>query len=948
MKRWKKWLSAGLAVCVLTSSLSVGLIASAAQDETAVQKSEAAVQALMDNKTSITTAAPVVPEDTTDPNYEKKKAALEAYNTKLELYAQAVSSYKTLSESEKDTFDVKLALSMLKAFNEREAFLIKTDYDSKLPEGAPAGDKMSAVESRVQAQATMNEKLGRHAAREEGFTLAMALYAPYKDNLTLTAKSDFSDPDVLSALKKVKRAFEDATPLARQYADGVSGMFKSYAANTQGVLFRTLVQILSAYNEFLDPCTLEKPANPSAKPLPKNYAGGATDPAYLADLAAWLPQKEAYQAYSCGVFNHTANMNLKAIDELAALAPELGDTARVMRQLRDAYKAFQEEKTTDAAKEAMQAYDKLDAYSQLLAKTAEKAYSYYWLNDAKNDYSHNNLSFNQLYSKCEETGGMALVQDFVDYIDGIDLAKVTNETVAEAKEQYKLVPTAMRTAIPEDTLLKYEEIISKYIPIGPITPSDEKFEEAIAQWKKTEVSYSAAMSKEKTAALLATLEEQLPVLLEMIPAIKEAGGLEGLLEQGVYTNAALGTVLNLYTAIEQANLVVSAGISLNISEILGSLTNPKELAAYLTEEKFAGAKAKLEASIKDGASSTADYAGITFQNGDWGFEDGDRDGFVNALVACLRPVGNLLTNGFAIVSQILLLPNTTASNGDYVYGAYEYLIPVFEALGMENVLSSEEYSKRYYEAAKVSKGAQLDALFLPIINSALGLMDKFMKAPVDTLLTALPNLAKIINDGALTDSVNGALQSSSLLGGVSIDLSGDAVNTMISGLLNGIKVGDATLNINLSSIDWARLAGAGTAVLRDSASASNSYRVAVDADKADAFQLTFRYLFDNLFTKEENFKGVQALITSLLPDAAGMVNPLLGTIRGLGPDGALNMVYELLGGEAVNPDPADPTPEPQPIEKEEPPKTGDAILSIMGATSLAAAAAYVLTRKRHA
>ena len=101
------------------------------------------------------------------------------------------------------------------------------------------------------------------------------------------------------------------------------------------------------------------------------------------------------------------------------------------------------------------------------------------------------------------------------------------------------------------------------------------------------------------------------------------------------------------------------------------------------------------------------------------------------------------------------------------------------------------------------------------------------------MLDLLPRLARTISTNTLNDSLNSFLHSSSLLSGVNIDLSGDAVNAMIDGRKISIGLGDnAQLTTTLKAVDWARLAGCGKLVLADSVSAANAYRTLIETNRA--------------------------------------------------------------------------------------------------------------------
>ena len=71
---------------------------------------------------------------------------------------------------------------------------------------------------------------------------------------------------------------------------------------------------------------------------------------------------------------------------------------------------------------------------------------------------------------------------------------------------------------------------------------------------------------------------------------------------------------------------------------------------------------------------------------------------------------------------------------------------------MKGVLSSQEYTARFQAAAKVSKNAQLDALFLPIVSPIVTLVDELQANPLNTMLDLLPRLARTISTNTLNDS----------------------------------------------------------------------------------------------------------------------------------------------------------------------------------------------------
>ena len=799
-----------------------------------------AVEALIANKTNISTAPPVVP-DPSDSKYEAQKAKLEAYNAKLALYNTAISAYKAITEAERDQFPVTSALSFLKTVTEREAYVIKAAFDASRPDGTPA---MSATDSRVAAHEKLNEIIGPHATRDKAMVLAQHLIIPFEGALKLSANLNFTKyPAAIPALNAYVADYTKADALTRMYLDGISPTFMSFSTNSIGMMLRDLIKMMGKAAIAQNPFAETAPANPGTKPKAADYAQGVNDPGYIAALNEWLPKKLATVSYNQRKGNYEYDAYFAAMAELAKACPEYAQIFKVAAQLRDAFIAFDKTGETTGCPAAIAAYDAItDAYMLAVYKVIGGNYAYYqiYLNAKQDDYVYTNVTINNLYQKCRDTANMELVAAFEAYIAGIDLSTVNNDIVAQAQAEYKKVPADYLSKISTDILAKYNQIVALYDPIKPLVPSEDKFEDELAAFAPTTVyATKFPMARKGIEYTIFGTNKLTADVLKMALAYSANGTLKGYKNYSVLSNKTMSTLLSLYHMIADANLTVSG---INVSSILAGDLKPSKIAGWLTEEQFAGAKAKLLAAAETD-DTTAAFTAIQFENGDWGFQDGDREGFAKAVAAMLRPVADVLHNGILIISNIIYLPNKTAANGDYVYGAYEKLIPLLESLGLKGVLSSEEYSARFQAAAKVSKNAQLDALFLPIVSPIVTLVDELQANPLNTMLDLLPRLARTISTNTLNDSLNSFLHSSSLLSGVNIDLSGDAVNAMIDGRKISIGLGDnAQLTTTLKAVDWARLAGCGKLVLADSVSAANAYRTLIETNRADAYVVASQYL----------------------------------------------------------------------------------------------------------
>ena len=162
---------------------------------------------------------------------------------------------------------------------------------------------------------------------------------------------------------------------------------------------------------------------------------------------------------------------------------------------------------------------------------------------------------------------------------------------------------------------------------------------------------------------------------------------------------------------------------------------------------------------------------------------------------------DILHNGILIISNIIYLPNYKTDKGDYRYGAYEELIPILEGIGLEGVISSEEYTQAFLAAQKGNKYDYLDSLILPILKPVTNPIGKLEGNVVYTLFDILPNVARTVNTGLLDTQLRAFLKKSSTLGGIEINLTADAINEMISGISFPINIGKVSIPVSLKPIN---------------------------------------------------------------------------------------------------------------------------------------------------
>ncbi len=134
----------------------------------------------------------------------------------------------------------------------------------------------------------------------------------------------------------------------------------------------------------------------------------------------------------------------------------------------------------------------------------------------------------------------------------------------------------------------------------------------------------------------------------------------------------------------------------------------------------------------------------------WGFEDGDKNGFLDALCVALAPVNNLLA--FLLADEnIVILDGQIIANG---YEGYAYgIVPILEALGCDDkdIVSREKYLTDVNSDASYL----LRHIIVPIFN----LLDRIYADPAVELFNILPNILYYAQSGMLSAAVENVLHS---------------------------------------------------------------------------------------------------------------------------------------------------------------------------------------------
>ena len=751
-----------------------------------------------------------------------KEADLAAFNKKLALYDAAIAAWKLLTEAEKDAMDVLLATNLFKEVAKREAFVEK---------GSTSAANVMAASQKL------DQYLGEQASCSAALALTAPLHGTTETGVKLGTSTKFTEEKERQTLLDYVEAYKAAPELVRMYAEGIySGYGFYYDYSKRGTRALELAKMLGNYYEAIDPCETILPE----KPDKKNYEGGVENEEYLAAMKAYCDADAAIK-------NHLNVNYSKGIAEAASYATELkaGAAPQVIEQMRLACIAFNETKDSTQPEAAVAAYDKLNENEQLaISDIFGSIYAFHYVaTNAYNGYTTSSVYVNKLYQQCKDYADYAKVLEFEAYIAGIKFDEVNNDVVAETLAAYNALPSSLRSQVSDEIMEKYNTIQNMYEPIGPLVPSRDMFEDEIAAYQPTYVwELKVPGMRPLLSANIAATDALLASLLKTALAYNANGSLKGVAKYSFFSNQNMSLLLKLFGVLGP----LVEGIAL-VGSGAAAKMRPSGFVAMIPEEKFTGAREKIAALAAENDTYDA-YDAITFANGDWGFQDGDKEGFRDALITLFRPLGGL-------ISMVFTMENKTNAKGDYIYGAYERIIPIFESLGLKGVISSEEFTVRYTQAKENDKenGAS-DTTFSALLTPIVNLVDDLMKHPLNTILDLLPRAARAISSGSLNDQVHALLDEmsplvSDMLGDLNIDLTADGINAMIAGQTISFDIGDfATATITLKAIDWAKLAGCGSLKTVISASAANAYRLDIQNGRPETYITVSKYLLKAVFS----------------------------------------------------------------------------------------------------
>ena len=221
------------------------------------------------------------------------------------------------------------------------------------------------------------------------------------------------------------------------------------------------------------------------------------------------------------------------------------------------------------------------------------------------------------------------------------------------------------------------------------------------------------------------------VLGEFVGESSIAALLQGVLEENVYTEANLKTIVEL---------IVNAlsGLDRNLATTIGVLLDADLANTWFAfcEEQEVDGETKLVCTKTWGVDDAADKKTV----------------FVNAILEILQPANRLL-NWLFFGGTFTFFKDATGATLITLQGGNGYseaLVPIFEALGCTVQPAKAFYDEKtgLYDVGKAVAG---------LLDSALGLVDKISKNPAKEVMALIPNLLYFINADGLKASVSNLL-----------------------------------------------------------------------------------------------------------------------------------------------------------------------------------------------
>ena len=493
----------------------------------------------------------------------------------------------------------------------------------------------------------------------------------------------------------------------------------------------------------------------------------------------------------------------------------------------------------------------------------------------------------------------AILAEFNKAVEAADLDALTDEVIAEAKSLYSQLSGDNKKAISEEIFDKFVQMVA---PVKDTTD----FSDEIAAFQPTDF---VRPTNSNVAWTEGGIQNFVDMLEDLLAGFVDIGD---ILSSNLYKASIVNMIFDLYATLSHNETMIEGLISLG--DIISGVITPEYITTSLPEAKFKGVvdkinAAKVEDTDPEGTNILDKIAAIEFTAEDWGFTDGDQEGFINALLAVIRPITQLLDPDAEISFKALGILTVTAQiginmfdskildNGDYGVGIYENLLPLLEQLGLNDLPTTEEYRANYY-AVKEADGAAVaaDEFLRPIIESLFtNVVEPLAADPVNTLVDVLPRLAYVVDGDRLNSYIQkafkdqGKIVTVSLVGDdplldlstLGLDLSTAAINELIPDSIDiGALIGDGTeFVLEIGDLPWTTLANCATLSVVPSSSIYNENVLLRTGDVDSCFSTVFYWLYDVALAEDDTYASLKDLIIGLVPEnSAAIINTVIKNV----------------------------------------------------------------------
>ncbi|MGN0546256.1 MAG: hypothetical protein ACI4I3_02905 [Acutalibacteraceae bacterium] len=773
--------------------------------------------------------------------YNGNLSVAEPTQEDLDGYNEIVSGFRVLTDEEKELVDVYAFDLLLKKVYDREFQLAKAE-----------GVSTSSSVLRKEAHIRGGNVLGYPSYIAEAQTLA--------ETLANTGKTVDEKAEAFAAASVNARLFSGLW--YKSYSNFYYAL-ATYPINGAKAMAKVFYDDINKKNPF----TGTQPSSIS-KPKASDYAEGENDPAYIAAMEAYLQRQLERAEYTVGKYKYEGAQQIEAFEKLVAIAPEYAALLEILKTGLTAKACFEADKSdVENAKKAVALYEKLDDREKVMYDKWGIYVDADVVTSSSTGYTYKSYNPSAIYTYCNDIQNYDTVVNFETVIASVS-EPYTNDDIATVKEAYEKVPSNLKMYISAEATEKYAAVLACIAPDA----ADETMPD-LSVYEETKVEYPFFINNKNAAS---TANEAGKIIEKLLA--------DSISAEKIFSNQMVGDLAKL------------------LYPLLGGLTSllekgPTDLAAKLTEEKFAGAAAVLlaAASVDENGKVVKNLEDwnkeMTFKNGDWGFTDGDKEGFLDAAAAIFRP--------FSILTMALKFENTiSTTNGTYTYNAYEDLVPVFEMLDLDGVVSSHDYT--LVVNAAESSDAKMDARIRQILVPVANLLEKLANDPVNTVYDLLPKAAYLIDSGLLDDQIH---KLTSKIGMVTIgeySLKTDAIYDMIAPALTDIEINQGVaFTLTLEKENFLELfedlSGSAKAVVKPSVERGHAYRLGLESDKGKTFVSLFYWLYGEL-TSEANAASINGLVDSIEMNSAlrNVVKIAVSLLRRISPESAFVIVAVVL------------------------------------------------------